>query len=695
MSALDDEERQGRSRIVSLPQLQNIMKKDPEAYVGEFDQQWSHFQSMLDIFKLKPQKPSTNFSEQVMFLAHVASSFPERAASLPGILMEVLREHAEVMHPTMRQTLVGALILLRNRDQFRCIQGLPLYFQLFRLNDKSLRSSLFSHIVRDIVQMSTGSKNQKVTTELVDFFFARLKESDVEVARRACAVFISLNRQNIWNDARAVNLMSAGLLHPDLKIAAALAHLFLGNKTKGLEGILEESDDENEEEEAADLAKCVVGAKKTANREKRVKRAKKAAKKALEKKSKKQGQESVVSFVAIDLLHDPQALAEKLHQRVSKGGEPYQFRLLLLHLVARIVGRNQLQLLNLYPFLVKYLQPTQKDVTMVLAALAEATHAQVPPVELRPVVLHIMKTFVTETQAPEVIQVGLNSIREVCVRAVNVLEEEELADLCGFRKFKHKGVAMAARGLINAYRELHPQLLHRLLRGRQAATAVARGELSAPVYGEVKVDEIEGLDLLMKKKKKRAAREAAEDSDFDGEESEEEDKENDVVDASSLVTEQVLSSEDFQKLRKLKLQKSIEMQLGRKRRAEEMSGSSSDSDSDDAGNDSDEERGLTGRLPSAVSADQLMGMKKKARNKAARVEGAKSGFDFKERINEKRASRKGGKTNAEHARNKPQKMVAHNSKAQNKRNRGAKEKVKNLKNHIKTLKTKCKQKRRR
>jgi len=134
----------------------------------------------------------------------------------------------------MRQVLVQALILLRNRSQFPCMRTLPTYFKLFTLQDKVLRKIVFKHIVRDIVQMNKTSKSQKSNNELRDFFFERLKEGEVEVARRACAVFISLYRQNVWRDAHVVNLMSAGLLHPDPKIAAALAHLFLGTKRRAL-----------------------------------------------------------------------------------------------------------------------------------------------------------------------------------------------------------------------------------------------------------------------------------------------------------------------------------------------------------------------------------------------------------------------------------------------------------------------------
>ncbi|CAK8990821.1 Protein SDA1 homolog (SDA1 domain-containing protein 1 homolog) [Durusdinium trenchii] len=273
----------------------------------------------MEMFKLKPQKPSSSFSEQVMFLAHVAPSFPDKAKALPDLLIGALSDHFEVMHSSMRTTLVQALILLRNRDQFPCSKTLPVYFKLFRSQDKALRKSIFNHIVRDIAHMNQKKRNQKVNYELRDFFFAQMKETGTEICRHACAVFITMWPGSVWSDAHVVNLMSSGLLHPDLKVAAALAHLFLGNKTKGLEGILDESDDEDEADNINEAVTGIVGAKKTGNRVRKLKRAKKAAKKAA-KKGK--NNTNVVSFVAIDLLNDPQTLSERRHDGSSQLSAP-------------------------------------------------------------------------------------------------------------------------------------------------------------------------------------------------------------------------------------------------------------------------------------------------------------------------------------------------------------------------------------
>lgn len=682
----DEDGNDRAGRVMSLSTLQSLMRKDPEAYETEFNQQWLHFESMLEIFKLKPQKPYKTFSEQVMFLGHVVPSFPKKGNAFPGLIIMALTDHFQVMHSEMRQTLVTALIMLRNRDQFPLLTTLPLYFKMFALQDKNLRKAVFTHIVKDLVQMHQGSVPQRTRADLKDFFFSQLQESENEIARRSCAIFISMYRQNVWRDAHVVNLVSAGLLHPDVKISAALVHLFLGNKTKGLEGILDETD---EEEANTGAIQGLLGSKQTARRQKRIKRAKKSLLKAKNRSKKAHKNDSSVSFIAIDLLNDPQTLAERCLQRIQKGSDPFNYRLLLLHLVARLVGRHSLFLLNIYPFLMKYIVPTQNDVTQILACLVEASHAQVPPEELRPIILHIMQTFVTESAAPEVIEVGLNTIREVCSRAVGMLNEEELGDLVAFKKFKNKGVMIAAHSLINVYREIDPQLLHRSLRGREATMALSRGELQAPQYGAaVARDDIDGLELLAKSRKSddpdRKRRRKGEDGEFVA----------DKDDAKEMMSKEVLSSDDFKKMRKLQLQKSVELQLGRKRTALEMESSSDDESGEiDAASmtsgdeeSDDDERGLSGRMPDFMSAGQLKGHKKRGRSKAERMRGVEEGrTDFKAILAERHSTRKGSTTNKEKRRNKPLMMTKQSAGAQGRKNATSSQKMSNLKSHIKTL----------
>lgn len=55
----------------NLPQLQNLVKRDPQSYKDDFLQQYHHFLNVVEIFKLSPDKENKSLDELVMFLAQV------------------------------------------------------------------------------------------------------------------------------------------------------------------------------------------------------------------------------------------------------------------------------------------------------------------------------------------------------------------------------------------------------------------------------------------------------------------------------------------------------------------------------------------------------------------------------------------------------------------------------------------------
>lgn len=77
-----------------------------------------------------------------------------------------------------------------------------------------------------------------------------------------------------------------------------------------------------------------------------------------------------------------------------------------MNLASRVIGIHQLTILGFYPLLIKYLQPSQRDVTMVLVCAAQASHPLVPPDSLEPVLKAIANNFVTDRVANEVMAVG-------------------------------------------------------------------------------------------------------------------------------------------------------------------------------------------------------------------------------------------------------------------------------------------------
>ncbi|KAK2100883.1 hypothetical protein P7K49_022231 [Saguinus oedipus] len=48
---------------------ESLIKQDPPAYIEEFLQQYYHYNSNVEIFKLQPNKPSKELAKLVMFMA--------------------------------------------------------------------------------------------------------------------------------------------------------------------------------------------------------------------------------------------------------------------------------------------------------------------------------------------------------------------------------------------------------------------------------------------------------------------------------------------------------------------------------------------------------------------------------------------------------------------------------------------------
>jgi hypothetical protein len=79
-----------------------------------------------------------------MHLAPQASKcYPKETESFIGEIKALLEAHFGVLDPALRKQLVQALILLRNRGQMPASQLLPLFFKLFKCQDKALREMLF------------------------------------------------------------------------------------------------------------------------------------------------------------------------------------------------------------------------------------------------------------------------------------------------------------------------------------------------------------------------------------------------------------------------------------------------------------------------------------------------------------------------------------------------------------------------
>lgn len=444
----------------------------------------------------------------VDLIAHIADCYPEETQSFPEDLQNILTQHHTILHPELRDKIVGSLLLLRRKDVIDSTAVLTTLFPILVSSpSKSLRALLFSKILSDLRNSNSKAANHPLNRTVQTVLY-NLVTADRASPRAIWAIKITreLWKRQIWTDAKPVDVMKETCLSDNEKVVIGGVRFFLGGDKER-----EELEDESSDEEV-DLSKI----KHQASINKKSKKQKNTYAKALDKVKRQQAKKNKphpLNFSALHLLHDPQGFAEQLyskHLANTKAKLALESKLLVLQLVTRLIGLHKLTVVQLYSWFIKYLTPRQQSVTSFLASLAQGTHNLVPPDVLEPLIQKIANEFISEASAAEVAAAGLNAIREICARQPLAMTDSLLQDLVQYRKSKDKGVMMAAKGLLSLYREVGAEMLKKRDRGKQATIGLNTGIMKQRKYGEEEVGEIEGLDLLAKWKDEQRRRKRAE-----------------------------------------------------------------------------------------------------------------------------------------------------------------------------------------
>ncbi|XP_045497442.1 protein SDA1 homolog [Colias croceus] len=471
----------------NLTQLQNLVKRDPDSYKDEFRQQLAHFDTTLEIFQLNPTQYNKKLDEQAMFLAQVTQCYQNDMKTFPQKIVDILKTHNTILHNDMRMALCKCLILLRNKNFVSSFDLLELFFSLIKCQDKNLREYLKTHIITDIKNLNMKHKDMKLNSTLQNFIFTMLRDTNVKTAKLAVDILIELYHKNIWNDNKTVNIIAdIGCFSKITKVMVASLKFFLSRD--------EEDKKDSDSEDEVDPRDTMISNKfnkKTRKREKMVDKVKKIAKKIKKRKEKA----PVFNFSALHLINNPQGFAEKLFKQVESSNERFEVKLMTLDVISRLIGLHNLFLFNYYPFIARLLMPHQREVTRVLQFAAQAAHELVPPEVIEPVMRAIANNFITERNSTDVMAVGLNAVREICTRCPLAITEDLLQDLVQYKTYKEKSVMMAARSLIQLYRQSMPKMLHKKDRGRPSEASV---ELKTKKYGEIDIkDYVPGSEVLL------------------------------------------------------------------------------------------------------------------------------------------------------------------------------------------------------
>ncbi|CAJ2667940.1 unnamed protein product [Trifolium pratense] len=496
---------------LSLPALQSKMKCDPEGYESELLLIRSQFDSSLELFKQQADMNFTSISgisndptvardlaEKAMFLSHVTSFFPQHLTDFPHKVAELLHRAARTLPSGLRNDLAKSLILLINRGIVSIKEMLPLFMELQTLGDKPLRELAFKHIVKSIKRMNLKHKDEAKNRALQNILFVMLQQEDEDRARRALVTLCDLHKRQIWFDERTANAICTACFHPSSRIMiSSLCFLLDYEKIENYQ----DSDDSSSDEDTTESPQVILRRETVykakhqgtlASKKKKKKKLDRIVRSMKKKQRISSERNNNIYYSPLNNLIDPQGFVEKLFARLQKCNERFEVKMMMLKVIARTVGLHQLILLNFYPYLLKYIQPHQRDVTNLLAAAVQACHDMVPPDAVEPLFKQIVNQFVHDRSRPEAITVGINAVREICLRMPLLMNEDLLQDLALYKKSHEKGVSIAARSLIALFREICPSLLIKKDRGRPT-NPTARPK----AYGEVNVaSDVPDAELL-------------------------------------------------------------------------------------------------------------------------------------------------------------------------------------------------------
>lgn len=574
----------------SITLLQNLVNKDPQSYYEEFIQQYSHFESLKNIFSASclSEEQCEFFGQIIFFLSSVCKHFSKETADFPEILQKILINNHTSLTPSLREKIIQCLSILRNKNVLSSESLIQTLFPLLLIysgssyvgseHAKSTRSKIFTTLISVLKNENSKSKNQKLNRSTQALFFSLLDSKDIN-GLWVVKIVRELWRRGVWDDSRTVELMIQATLHPELKISILAISFFLNldkEKTNTLKS--QEIDEESDFDIGFIRHKMSVN-KKTSKRNENYKKFLKMMKKRKSKKNDIQ-----LNFSAIHLLRDPQGFSEKLFDKYLDGHVKQRLdlkhKILIMTLLSRLIGVHKLSINGIYTYFLRYLTLKQRNVTQILVAVVQSTHDLVPVDLITTLIRKISDEFISDGVKEEAAALGLNTIREILIRCPSAINETLLTDLVEYKKSKSKIVFSAARSLITLFRNIAPELLKKKDRGKAAyLKQKQKNQLLGSQEENSIFTSIPGIDLLVKwKKNEDESNELTSDEsnieiedndlkslvDIDTENTNLENKTDRQKKLENFLSSTILTEKDFKKLKEIQLETGLNEFIGSK-----------------------------------------------------------------------------------------------------------------------------------
>ena len=456
--------------------MEDYVFRNPADHVEEIHQAYVEFSSLAKLYAEQPREIDKHFLKLLYDLSHIVHHH-DFASAFADEVCAFMETHPESLRNDVRLQFVQAVMVLHNREVIDTITAINKLIPLFRLNDKNVRRCIFGHFITKLPFHQTSATKR----ELHKFVST---DYDSRVAFKTLQLVIDVFHKENTGDVKTINFVARCLSSSDPRVINTVISFFLDPYIPKTDEI-----DVEEERKKAELRLKV--STKTNARQKKLEKLKRM------KVPLPQDPVQVIGFI-----DDPQKFAIRLfallsapeNAKVFKGREP-QIR--ANSLLSKVIASAQLDFDQYFNWVARFLRPSYDEITRLLAIVASAVHELTTPETVTELMRTIANRFVVDSLDEEVLIVGMNTIREICAKNPHGMTEELLSDLIAYKKSNVKGVVMAARSLIQLFRDVRPDLLPKKERGKPKEEDQVKEPLQ---YGETRVAKgvagAEGVDQL-------------------------------------------------------------------------------------------------------------------------------------------------------------------------------------------------------
>lgn len=448
--------------------MQHFVFTNPKDHFEEIQSSFLEFLSLVELYQDQPKQIDSNFLAILYNLSHVIYHFDMKEKFIE-ILFNFLETHPESLPSDVRVSFIQSLIVLHNKNAFSTEKAIQKFFPLNRINDKTVRKIIFGHFINNL----QGNQSKSIKKEIQKF----VNHDNQRISTIALRLIIDLFYKTNQEDFETINFIARLIETKNFDKFYLINHIV----SFFLDPFTPEEVDEGELDEL--LAKAQNAKKvnaKTNKSEKKINQ--------IIKKKKSIFHENPIRL--LDLIENPHKFVLHLFSFLSRPETSKNFKtrdsqLRALELLSKIIAHFQLNFDEFLKYITKFVRPNYENVTKMLVICASAVHPQTTPDQLTELLRIIADRFIVDNLDEEIRIVGLNCVREICARNCHGMTESMLSDLTLEKKSDIKGVVVAARSLINLFREVQPDLLSKKDRGKPNDK---EGPVIGAVFGEVKED---------------------------------------------------------------------------------------------------------------------------------------------------------------------------------------------------------------